>query len=247
MTSHLKSLLSAFAVALACFTATLVNAAPLFSVVITPPGENVIGAPGQTVGFGYAITNLSTDYLVPTAFNSDAFANGAPLSLFDFPVVAPLNTVRQEFVANTSGLFQFTIDSDALNSFQSGTFVFSANIYTQDPLAGGVFIMRADDVFVGYSITAASAAPIPEPSTILLFLTGFGLLAISPFKRRGQPVCQKTKSPDCSATSSQETPDSEMEKTSISTSIFVIKKWSPAVFIHRVNTVQLSWTCVYSA
>lgn len=160
------------------------EAAPLYSFDLIPQQSVVVGAPGMTIGWGYSLVNNSSDYFVPTAINGDVFANGAPLSLFDFPVVAPNSTAFEAFVANSSGLFQLTWDDAApLGFVNAGFFSLSADFYSGDPLAGGTFLRTADDSFAGYSATVGPTA-IPEPVTLATFV--LGLLGVAWLRSRAR-------------------------------------------------------------
>ncbi len=154
------------------------RATPLYTFNLVPLNGMVSGAPGTTVGWGYSITNNSTDYLVTTAINSDIFANGMPFALFDFPAIAPNNTVTEAFVANISGLYQLTWDNNApVGLSNAGLFVLSADFYSGDPLAGGTFLSSADDTFAAYSATVMTPSSVPEPSSFALLSLGLALAA----------------------------------------------------------------------
>src|SRR5579864_7263805 len=81
-----------------------------FSFITEPNPGDVTGTAGSTVGWGYSITNNSTsNYLALTGIDSDLFlaADGTPdASIFDFPVLAPLETVTEMYdPASFIGLF----------------------------------------------------------------------------------------------------------------------------------------------
>lgn len=170
-----KGLLS-LGLALAASGAAL--AAPLISFLATP--AHVGGVAGSTVGWGYQITNHSSDYFVASALNADSFQWGSPLSLFDFPVLAPGATVSQNFSANLAGLFQLSWDALAPEgSSNSGLFMLSGDFFSGDPLAGGQFIAAAPDAVASYSATLQPGSQIPEPGALLLSLTALGLLRVA--------------------------------------------------------------------
>lgn len=160
--------------------------AALIEFSVFPNSGDVAGAPGTTVGWGYSITNNSSSYLVTTAINADLFQHGMPLAIFDFPVIAPGDTILEAFAVDTSGLFQLLWDIDApLGFVNSGLFFLSSDFYTNDPLLGGVFISSAEEVVAAYSaIAQEAAAPVPEPSTWSLLLITLLALGIHSFRVR---------------------------------------------------------------
>ncbi|HYR88897.1 MAG TPA: hypothetical protein VE422_32780, partial [Terriglobia bacterium] len=60
-----------------------------FTFSLLPAGGTVSGTPGSTVGWGYTVANLSTNWLLTTNLSADLFLNGTPNALFDFPILAP--------------------------------------------------------------------------------------------------------------------------------------------------------------
>jgi hypothetical protein len=146
----------------------------------TVPAAGVINGPsGSTIGWGYTITNESaTDWLVTTGLNAGLFLDGTPDgSYFDFPVVAPEQTVTTDFDLDTfAGLYGLTWDADAPVGFtDSGQFTLSAEWWTGDPSAAGAFIEVAADVNAGYSASVANVeSSVPEPSSLALVLVGLG-------------------------------------------------------------------------
>lgn len=90
---------------------------------VSPSNGDISGAPGTTIGWGYSITNNSSNYLVTTAINADVFQYSMPLAIFDFPVVAPGSTATEGFAIDSSGLFQLSLDVDIpLGFVNSGLF-----------------------------------------------------------------------------------------------------------------------------
>ena len=63
----------------------------------------IAGLAGSTIGWGYSIENESTTlWLVTSTLNSGSFDHGTPDLLFDFPILAPGQTVTVPFNAVTS-------------------------------------------------------------------------------------------------------------------------------------------------
>jgi hypothetical protein len=145
---------------------------------------DVAGTPGSTVGWNYSITNNSaTDWLVLTTLNAGTFDHGTPTTLFDFPIVAPDTRVSQTFDPSLlTGLYELTWDSTAPVGFVNrGVFDVSGEWWTDDPLAGGIFLSDAADKTAAYSaaVTGVPGVPaLPEPATglVLPLVVAFMLL-----------------------------------------------------------------------
>ena len=179
------SLVALLAIAAVLVIAPAVRADNLTVTFATIPADGMIsGPPGSTVGWGYSITNNSSlESYVATGLSADVFQNGSPLAIFDFPVVAPMTTVTEDFTLNTAditlslGLFEFTWDPGAPVPFtNSGTFDLSGE-FCVDP-TDPTTCTAAPDAFASYSVTSMSPAGVPEPATLLLAASGLlvGLL-----------------------------------------------------------------------
>src|SRR5437763_6291258 len=128
---------------LLCFGSLILSSAtgaPLDWSINLLPSPDLSRPPGATVQWNYAIRNLSdADTLVLSDLNAGVFQYGTPQSIFDFPIVAPLDTAL-------GNLYQFTWDSNAPIGFiNSGTFVLSADFYLGDPVNEGTFDTAAPD------------------------------------------------------------------------------------------------------
>ncbi len=153
-------------------------AIPDWTFSTIPASGDISGPAGSTIGWGYTITNLdTTNWLVLGGLSADAFLNGTPNSLFDYPIVAPSSTVTVTY-DGVNGLYELTWDLGAPDGFvNSGTFIASADWYDGDPFGGGNFVAAAPDRSALYSATV-----VPEPSA--LFLVGTGLLIAGTVGRR---------------------------------------------------------------
>lgn len=184
-----KAIKKSFGIIIVCVSvmASVAHAA-LVDFSVFPNNGDVSGEPGTTVGWGYSITNNSSNYLVTTSINADLFQYGMPLAIFDFPVIAPGSTVMETFSVDTSGLFQLLWDIDApLGFVNAGLFYLSSYFYTNDPLLGGTFISSADDVVSAYSATTREAtASVPEPTTLSLLLAALLALGVHSFRSKIQ-------------------------------------------------------------
>jgi hypothetical protein len=151
------------------------------------PGSNISGEAGSTIGWGYTLINDSTDWLVLTEISAGGFFNATPdLTLFDFPILAPGTSWSVAYNPTVpQGLFQLTWDALAPVGFtNSGLVVLSAELWDDDPLAGGSFISAAPDSTAAYSATVTARARVPEPATWLLMATGLGATSLMERRRR---------------------------------------------------------------
>lgn len=149
------------------------------------PGEEISGPPGSTIGWGYRITNLETsEYLVPVALDADLFQHATPLNIFDFPIVAPGQTVSVQYnVSIPLGFYQLTWDTDApLGFVNSGIFTLTADWYDANPLAGGNPVEFNSIRTAPYRAVVGNAI-VPEPSSFLMATSAVGLLGIASFRR----------------------------------------------------------------
>lgn len=161
-------------VAMSALMPTGLLGSSLYEFSLLPGGGVISGPPGATIGWGFTLTNNDPlRWLVPSALNVDGFANGTPLDLFEFPILAPLTTLSVAF-DGARGLYQLTWPSNAVDgAVDAGNFVLSADWYDSDPLAGGVFLENAGDITAAY---AAVATDVPEPSSWTLALLGLGAM-----------------------------------------------------------------------
>lgn len=131
------------------------------------PSGNISGTAGSTTGWGYTVTDTSSDETLQLlSINAGIFQYGTfDSSLFAFDFLTPGQSDTWIFdPTNFSGLASFTIDPNApAGTIDAGNFIISYE------LCGATC---ADSTLtVPYSITAT-----PEPSTRLLFLCALPLL-----------------------------------------------------------------------
>lgn len=162
-------------------------AADIYSFGLIPAGGNIQGTPGSTIGWGYTIENQSsTLWLVTTALDSGVFQHGSPSVVFDFPDVAPGETVTVAFDAVLSaGLQSLLWDASAPIGFiNSGNFILSAEWWDGDPFdPGSAFQSSADSQSVPYS-ASVSAPAVPEPATGAVASLGLAAFSMSVLRRR---------------------------------------------------------------
>ena len=173
----LRTLILSFAIA--CSGAAAQADSLSFNLTL-PGGGNIAGLPGSTIGWGYSITNNSaSDWLETTNLNAGTFLNLNPGTspnpnvLFDFPIVAPLGTATDNYLAVTAGLFEIAWSSSAPLGFaNSGTFTVSGEFFSDNPLNPlAVDLGSAPDATANYSATVGTN-PVPEPTSFSLLLTG---------------------------------------------------------------------------
>jgi hypothetical protein len=161
-------------------------AAPFTFTFDTIPVDGALtAAPGQTVGWGYTITNEDpANWLELLALDHDPFVSGTPNSLFDFPILAPgaSVTVPYDFLL-PAGLFEFTLDPGAPNGLvNAGRFVLTGDFWDDDPLGAGNPLGEQRMVSAPYSVTA-----VPEPASVVLLGTGAAGLLARRVRRRARP------------------------------------------------------------
>ena len=146
---------------------------------VSPSDGGVSGPAGSLVGWGYSLTNTDpSNWYMSTDLNSDSFSNGTPTLLFDFPILAPGDTVTEAFDSvNSIGLFELQWDPSAPVGFvNSGDFVLSGQWWDGDPFGGGNFITDAPDISLPYLASVTGSASVPEPGSFFLFAGGILLM-----------------------------------------------------------------------
>src|SRR5271166_4923387 len=156
------------------------------ALTLLPLSGDVSGPPGSTVGWGYTLTNNTALWIQAEAVSSDAFVNGTPNLVFDFPAVAPGSFVTLDFSLVVTGLCSFppcglyslTWDTTAPIEFvNSGTFIVSSDFYSDDPNNGGTDLGPAPDASATYSATVTGSG-VPEPTSLLLMASGVAGLGL---------------------------------------------------------------------
>jgi len=166
-----------------------------FTFETIPADGNVSAAAGETVGWGYKVTNSSDgQWLMFTILSADSFTNGTANSfIFDFPIVAPGGNIQPYDAVAGTGLFEFTWDADAPAGWtNSGNFVLIAELWNGDPFIDGVFTDATVEFVVPYSVSVplscnCTPEPVPEPSSSALLACGLGLLFLL-HRRRKLPL-----------------------------------------------------------
>jgi hypothetical protein len=191
MTRRHFSILLALGLTILCVTASAF--ADDTTLTLIPASGDVSGPPGSTVGWGYTITNNTAEWIQTMNVSAHPFQNGTPNLIFDFPAVAPDGSVTLDFslvatpscVSPPCGLYELTWDSGAPKAFtNSGTFTVSSDFFSGNPSTpGSVDLGPAPDASAAYSATVSSTGVSPEPSSLLLLVSGLGVLAFRIRKR----------------------------------------------------------------
>lgn len=148
------------------------SAAPLTWTFELTPAPDLQGPVGTTVSWGYSITNEDPDFwLVLLNLDADVFQHGTPNAVFDFPILAPGQSV-------TGALYDLAWDLGAPIGFvNSGLFTATADFYSDDPFNGGFSLFLESQQDAPYSAEATGGlALVPEPASGLLILPALGWL-----------------------------------------------------------------------
>jgi hypothetical protein len=169
----------------------LAGNAEMVTITTMPPGGAVTGSPGQTVGWGFTITNSTADYLL---FDASYFCQPGQDPEFtnctqglgtyqdyianNFTVIAPMSMLTESFNANTmTGFGAYNISPTAMvGATDSGNLVTTYMEFPTDPSNGGVNPVSGDiELSAPASVTVVAATPEPS-SGILISLGGLGAL-----------------------------------------------------------------------
>jgi hypothetical protein len=177
----MRRLLTGCVIVAAALFSARTDAAPILTLL--PPNGSVEAAPGETIGWGYEITNDDpTEWLVIASLTTDGFQYGTGSDLiFSYPIVAPDTTLSAPYLSGIQGLYEFTWDLTAPAGFvNTGFFHIGAELWDGDPFLGGSFVESLPDFVETYAVGVPSQTPtsVPEPATALLLTSGFGLAGL---------------------------------------------------------------------
>lgn len=152
------------------------------TLTLIPASGDVSGPAGSTVGWGYTITNSSSNWLETLSLSAGSFSDGTPNAIFDFPAIAPDSSVTEGFSLTKTlscssppcGLYEFTWASNApMGTINSGTFTLSSDYFSGNPAnPSSTDIGPAPNASAAYSVAASPVSTVPEPSSVVLVLTG---------------------------------------------------------------------------
>ncbi|MGA2770386.1 MAG: PEP-CTERM sorting domain-containing protein [Bryobacteraceae bacterium] len=179
-------------------TTTALWAGPV--LVLTPTGA-LSGGPGDTVGWGFQITN-DANYIeitsasfclspvsfpactLPTTGLFTDFISGWDI-IVGYPGGTDPATVEQPFdpIAVT-GIGSFAIDPGAaIGAADIGAIVLTYNVFDEDPNDSGANKLATDQVLTA-DASVEVASPSPEPATFGIL--GLGLAGLAAVARRGR-------------------------------------------------------------
>lgn len=158
-------------------------------LVIDPKGGAVTGAPGQTVGWGFSVTNDTPYYLL---FDASYFCQPgqdpqfttctqtlgtySDLIAYNFTEVAPMSTSPdQPFdLASMTGFGDYAISSTAsVGSVDTGNLIATYMEYDGDPFDGGSQVSGDIEIDAPASVTVTGSTPgVPEPSSWTMLAAG---------------------------------------------------------------------------
>ena len=165
------------------------------------PNSDLTGTKGATVGWGFTITNNSTDWIVLTGSTFTSPSTWG--KYYDFvaylanSTIAPNGTVNSSFFADPSdtvqtgfyhstGTGKFVIDTQPPLYEQTapGTITISFDQYADEALFEQ--LLPSSSVSALASVTATDTTAVPEPSTCLLVGMGLGALLYARKKMQKQ-------------------------------------------------------------
>jgi hypothetical protein len=188
------------------------------TLTLIPANGTISGRPGQTVGWGFTLTN-DTDFLLVTSadFCSDVNCFNHPvggtftdfIAQFNFIVVGPppeSSSVSQAFNASLlTGVGSFMISPSApIGEMIPGLIVLTYDLYSVSPNNPN-FDPSVDTISNGNVISTSAqvhVSAVPEPETLLLFLSACGLgLPMLVLRRRRSAVSKLSGTPERDARS----------------------------------------------
>lgn len=179
---------------------SLASANTLPTLTLDPSTGNITGAPGSTVGWGFTLTNLGSNWAVVTSSDfcvgvitspcTNSFGTYNDFAGPQFIVVGPSpenTSFNQAFDNNAQqGMGSFFINPTSVGTVV-GEIALTYDLFSVDPNSAD-FDPFADTISVGNYVLADASVTVatstiatPEPAAFLLLLTGVVLLT---FRRK---------------------------------------------------------------
>ena len=191
MRSYIAVFFACIGACAALITPVTAQDAGSYTFAVTP--ASISGPAGSTIGWGYTLTNDSTQYwlLGFDVQSSSPFLHGtATTNPFNYPLLAPGGSLTVTY-DGIVGLADLTWDSNAPAGFtNSGEFTLTSYFYDGDPSVGGNPVGGAVTRSSTYLATVSAPATVPEVSSVvscgLLLCLGMGGMAVSAYRRKAR-------------------------------------------------------------
>lgn len=171
------------------------------TLTLLPANGAASGAPGDTVGWGFSLTNGSVNYLIVAnsyfcQAGEDPFFGTCTQTLGTYSdfiamngvMLAPNDSWVEAYDGTVmAGVGEYAIDNAAApGAVDAGAISVVYNLFDGDPFVDGVQIDGDFEIFNTASVTVEDrTSEVPEPSSMLLL---FGAMAGMFLRRRGPRV-----------------------------------------------------------
>jgi hypothetical protein len=162
---------------------------------MNPPGGSITGGPGDTVGWGFTLTNSTADWISVTS-SALTFETNSILGVYTDNIglqsgpppsfaLAPSTFWSETFDGVSQGIGAYTIASNAVLFAQdSGQILVSFDEFNGDPTNGGVQA-GSSNVSAAFTVEIVPTSEVPEPSALPLVEATSVLIFAARCRRRG--------------------------------------------------------------